>query len=987
MGIYEKDTQLYYFNNPLVIQEDILDDLEKRLEDKGYVVSDINNTFGFCLEAFSTIVSKCVMGIERKLESLYPKRAKSLEDLYNHLSDFDYVNFQASPAYFKINVIIPKKFIISQAKEFNDFYKLLVIPKDTVFTVGNIPFSLYYHVLIKVNKITNNVLISYDVSESNPLYSLKNYDILFKTFYYRGVEYISFELPIYQFSKTSIQESIDTNVGYIKEISFENKFYAIRIFDVINNTEFNYSFSDIVYDPYNPTAIVKIIQDENILNISIPQIYFTNNQVSSKIKIDVYTTLGKLDLNVDETDSNIIQASYFIDSDHPYMEAVDGFRNIPAVIFKPASNKILGGSDNLNFEEVKKNIIYNLYNNKVPISNMDINNFFAKDGFKVLVQKDNLTERTFYCLKHVTDENGEKISLVNSDLTLNFENLDQYGDRVKVFADNKIVILPNAIMEYSGFDNRSRVLSDDEARRLENLPSEQLIEELNTNTYTRNIYHTLIKTDDSYPVAKSFDLISCSAENLLFLHENPYISYQCSATDVSLEHLNNGCGGYRLLIGVQKSKELEEVPEEDFLVHVGIQKASGGYVGTKANFLEKYNDLYIYEAIISTDYYLTENYISLTGLETEPSYSGKIYIPYNTKAKISYFVRNTYAENTPQSPTIYDDILIGYYYGDDFIAISNQSCDICFGKSLEDYIHNPLVVTFNPQEYERYEESVIMQYESDIYERTEQGTLKFTIDEQGNVHLYKKHSAGEPVLLEDYPIFKAKFLIEHFETYDDHVLIQFNTQYALLHLKGDIKLDEFGNPIPIKNRYKNFTVSTIQLDLKYYYCDSFNLKSMYETLQAYFSIIKEKENNLYGNTNCYFKPINTLGKDYFIIKNDITTLLDLQISVKLRVIVEGYVIQNDELLKTLEYNIKQIIKDNLSNQIFSLVEISNYIKQQFPDYIKTIEVLGINDNIEIQSLTKTNNDKDISIKKTLYIDSDGNYNLQDNIFIEFVSLT
>ena len=101
----EKNPDLYYYDNPDALQQDVLNHFSDITNGK---ISEINpnTTFGFLLDSFTTVGSFIVKGIEEKLNSIYPKRALSTEELYQHISDFDYISFQANPSAYTICIKI-----------------------------------------------------------------------------------------------------------------------------------------------------------------------------------------------------------------------------------------------------------------------------------------------------------------------------------------------------------------------------------------------------------------------------------------------------------------------------------------------------------------------------------------------------------------------------------------------------------------------------------------------------------------------------------------------------------------------------------------------------------------------------------------------------------------------------------------------------------------------------------------------------------------
>ncbi|MGK7530338.1 hypothetical protein, partial [Salmonella enterica] len=79
-----------------------------------------------------------------------------------------------------------------------------------------------------------------------------------------------------------------------------NKFFYARVWNKPSNsntwTEIHHTHSRDVYDPNTPTALIQVVNQS--IRCTIPSIYMAKNLVSGEIRMDVYTTIGPLDLDV-----------------------------------------------------------------------------------------------------------------------------------------------------------------------------------------------------------------------------------------------------------------------------------------------------------------------------------------------------------------------------------------------------------------------------------------------------------------------------------------------------------------------------------------------------------------------------------------------------------------------------------------------------------------------------------------------------------------
>jgi len=970
----EKNPDLYYYDNPDALQQDILNHLSDITNGK---ISEINpnTTFGFLLDSFTTVGSFIVKGIEEKLNSIYPKRALSTEELYQHISDFDYISFQANPASYTIGIKIAKYIIHNTVIDLDDFYKAIIIPKDTVFKIGNLEFGIYHDIYIKVNKITKNILIDYDLTP-NPLCPLKNYNIPYEEFRYEGVEYISFEIPIYQFSKTQIVEEIDQTVGFIKTYNLSDQFYAVRVYDIIKGYEFNYSMSDINYDPFKPTCIIKYLNDTNQLQLFIPQVYFTNDQVSSKLFIEIYTTKGKINLNIDTTNPDLIQCKFknntTLASSVNIQPYVDALKKISSFLMVPLNNKIIGGKNSDNFYTIRNNIIYNLFSNRVLISIEDIKNYFQSYGFKVINKIDNLTNRTYYALNHITDTNQDKVLLVNNRILLDLEkvkNNDYYMEGIINYNDIKFTLLPKLMYKYEDDRNLSIPLTKDEYNNFNIKSTSDKISYLNDNEIVFYPYHLVLDINSYYPKATSYDLISCKFTKFNFGNRHPYSEYQLYITDFTVEHLNNGCDGYKVIFGINKSDTLKDIPEEDIKLYIFIENKDKKITSIPVNYEYTTDDgLHIYSCVIKSDYYLEDNYIGLIDTNYLPGYSDHVLVPLSSKMYLVTYIKGSnligkpeYQEyniftNHPQRSNIEYNQSI--FIDSDYIPIELFEFEMDFGYPLGDIIDNNITINYSPEEYVTYSVDIPLTYEHDIYEKDSNGKLVYTI-ENGEVVLNKLHNQGDIV-------------------YDS------NGNIVYKHKTGEIKLDANGNPILAKPREIITNIDTFLISYKYRFSSDFNIKELLNTLYSYLENIRTYRMNLYGNTLCYFRPISTLGKGIFYTSDNQIMELNLNIKMGFKLYVSPELIHDDYLLNIIAENIHNLIKEKLGNDTISMYDIANDIKELFSEYIKAVDIKGINDDITLQTLIKTNDDQDLCINKKLVLSNDNQVQLVDDIDLEFL---
>ena len=945
-------------NNPLGIQSVILTDFQQRLEGDLALV-DANNSFAFLIESFSRITADSVVAMNKKLSGLYPIRANTTADLYNHLSDFDYVGFFSYPAPLKMSLMLHRDYLVKNAVKVPDTnYQMVVIPADTVFTIGRFNFGLYYPIQIRINTIIDTVAASYDTTDENPLKNLATNTIPVYSSTYGGVDLVSIQFECYQFNKVVTVESINPDIGFIKNYQYDDRFYAVRIFDTSTGTkkELAYTLSDSVYDVNKPTANLKILPETNEISISIPQIYFTSGLVGRQLQVELYTTMGELDVSLSNLQLSDVSANFAMSSPNTDLTYTNILKNIPTVILSPIDVRITGGSNSYTFTQMKDFTIYHNNALSVPITRMDLDRFFAKNGFTYMAKIDNLTDRRYYAYRKLrlgTDELG----VTCGGLTVPYEE-DGYNQGVIYHGNNTIVILPTVIYKYIKNINKFDILSDASADIIKNASGLRLANMLNDTGYFCNPHHVVITTLDRYPACDFYDLMTTTASNITFIEENAYLSAQLSLITVDIRHLGNGSGGYIIRAGMQRSDDLADTAPDDLNCFLTVTTVEGFIVGIRGVYIGKFNDLDVFDFTISTNYKLSSTALSVTNLgalNTAP-------VEYSIKLSGTMFV-STFVKKS-LFPTVNQDDEVALYITDDdgsWLGVSLQSFDYILGSNLSDILDSNLLTNWTSIEYQLYDTDVPLLYVHDVYETNLNGTLVYSNDGAGNLTTHKLHSIGDPVL-----------------DSSGAPIIKYTT--------GDVVKDANGDPIQISSRMKDFTIDLSAYEYSRQLVTTDFLILLSADLAAYYSTIREMNNAILENTNIYFRPVITTGAGRYRIDN--TTIIES--SLELKFVFNCYVSQatlnSTVMIEAITTKIADITTSHLSDEIISLTLIAADIKSQLSTYINSIDVVSLNGDNYIQTLMNIDVDKSPKLGMKLAVGTDSRLAYVPEITINFNAL-
>jgi hypothetical protein len=314
-----------------------------------------------------------------------------------------------------------------------------------------------------------------------------------------------------------------------------------------------------------------------------------------------------------------------------------------------------------------------------------------------------------------------------------------------------------------------------------------------------------------------------------------------------------------------------------------------------------------------------------------------------------------------------------------------------------------LDVMFSSQEYELYTERVLATYPAVVYVRDSSGNVQYT-NTGGVIELTVLHNAGD-TMVERVDVYLSEDVIEHYygsivvgtgDTLDASTHATYvGTQQTLdapivLHEVGDVVLDAQNNPIIALDRQIIYMVDLIQVNKRLTLSAQpehvIFFSNLSEQLNAYFEIISDAIPRLREEMHLYFKPLRSMGTAPFKIGDGISMVFDLELSITLKLYVYTHVREDASLMETIRESIIDIIDGAIEAGTVSTTAISAVIVEQMSDMVKHVDVLGINGQNDIQTLTSPDNDVIPSLKQELIIEDDGTIGVRRALDLQFVEV-
>jgi hypothetical protein len=960
MSLADTNTPLNILKNPINVQKLVVDDVLDRWQGKLTMV-DPNNVAMHLIEMASTLTANFSASAERALAAGNSLRAQTSEDLAKHMSDYDYVGMYSTPSTTQLLLTLSKNHLITYGKDFNDVYKKIVIPKDTIFVVGDTAFGIYYPIEIRINKSTGAVLVVHDTEETNPLLELNQNIVNFTEQTFLNTKFLGIKIPVYQFVRQVLTEDTIPGRGFAKQYSYIDKFYAVRIFTILNDkkVELSQSFAVDTYDPTKPTARLMVYPEQNKFTVNIPQVYFSNGQIGSKIIIELFVTKGEIDMDISTIPPESIRCQFNTSVvNDPYSKVLDTH---PDATLAVATSRISGGSDGLTFEERRQRVVNSAFYATSLTTPMDLQAFFEDSGFRAVKYKDDLTNLIYFVYRALEDDTNTIVPATTGQIKL-VESTPTTVSSIKKYLDGLITILPTTLYRYSSSDQACAPVTDTDMTLLAQMTKKELVSEFNSTEYMRSPFHIRLIQDGRYSKASSYNLMNPYVEDIVFEKENSNILAQMVTGAATIHHQNNGSGGYRVQFLVNKSQDLLQIPEDQLYVYLYTESSDGMLVGLRLNYIGMLGEAYLYDGVIETDYYISRDHLINATSLTDGVTEWEHLISLKGKFHLVFMVNKDYFSGVYTEPSMYTGV--PQKLQSKYAVMIRQSCTIELGHALDDVVYNDTELSWTGKDYARWLENVYMTYPTDVYQTDENGIPVLVPDAEGVPQLVKLHDAGDVI-------------------YDDY------NQPRILYAEGSVRYDQEGKPIIISDRVKQYYINALMVDARLYLSEHPTQKTYREkltkVLESYFTTVRTAIDKLLERDFMYFRPLRTMGNAKFYIGDGAVINMALNMKFKFKCHVAGSIVADTAMQQVIKEAIIAIVEPLIKVSPISLTDIANQVKAKI-DSIESIDVLGINDTVDLQTISIDDNSVQPSISQELYLTESGTLAVQKAVDIEFVSI-
>ena len=973
-----------YKNNPVNVKQLMYDFLDDITEGKVDVV-DATTPFNFLMESSCVLTSAFLAEHEAALRKQYPSLAQTQEELYLHMCDKDYIDRFATPAMARFHLLIDLNELKSKMLE--DPYtgiKVVTIPRNTEFVINDNVFSLQYPIDIKLLQ-HGGFQVTYDVRVPSPLQRLTSnrVDWNIVTYSANRQRMMHLEFDTYQFNITSYKGDLINATGYRKRHKFSDKFYYARVWYKNNHTlnrwrEMKITHTDQVFDINDPTAVLSVYPGE--LEVFIPQIYLANNLVSGAIRVDIYQTKGAINLLLGDYKLDNFTANFILaDEDETLDNLIDGkspitaFRSINSV-YTYANTTIIGGTDELSFEELRDRVIMNSIGAKsLPITNAQIESALERSGFDIVKNVDVVTNRQYLATKLLPDPFDEKlITAASCSIQPIISTIANLKTNSKVRDNGNRITLPPELL-YRSDNSIVSVVPEVEEYELSLLEPEDRAKKINEQNYLYSpFYYVLDNSTDDFNV-RAYYLNNPTAKLSAFIADNDTTGIQVSTGDFGIRKTDTG---YVLLIESISNEAFKQLhPTEQvkvFLSFIPSGETVRAYLeGTLVSSPTAEGEERLYAFNLGSNFDVDKsNKIHFNTFSILNPTQQEIAVDLDTIFQI-YWCTTSLMPATWKS-VAEDNELPAFLLPPRKAFLTKEDLHIEFGKHLENLWTSARSIP-SEASYKRYTENIKAVYEEDVYRIDPVTGGAFTFDKNGNIDYKILHKKGADV-------------------------VDANGNPVYLHKKGDIVLDSTGHPIIEEESSVARQVDIMFIEGSYYFANDYTIDEQSLTAAGIYKQaitdtcvkwitedLKTLSNQLLEQTKLYYYPKSTIGSIGVITDSNVTTNLSANQSFSVTLYVNEATYENMPLRNTLTTaTIKTIDKYLKNNTTISVSGLSALLRSVYATDVIALEISGFGSDKKIQMLTVLSIGDRFAIKKKVKAQADGTLIVVEDVDVNFV---
>ena len=963
-----------YVYNPAAIQTTITAAISKILDGSIDVV-DATNPFALALEMSAVNCAAFCVEAAALTRRQYAAAATTFDDLYLNMSDTDYLNMFALPSTTTFTILLQYEQLLNAlVADPTTGISEITIPRNTVFTAAEVPFSLQYP--INIRQLQHGGLQAvYDATEVSPLQTLDTNVIpLSMVQMNNGLNYVKFDVLAQQFFINSMQQNVNSASGLQTTIPLTDQFYYCRVYNWVGSTsngawvELAVTYTEQVYDPTVPTVVVQLTDTQ--VSVTVPPVYAINQTIRGQLRIDVYETKGPLTMYLGNYGAKDFVAEWlFIDQNDatPQTAAINQINNLLLYSTDVAS----GGRDALTFEEMRQRVIAHSNGPRdIPISPAQIQAMLTDDGYTIVKDIDTLTNRSYWAVKPLPSPTDLSPTITNNvytpananmlSLTLALADANAaYGCTVH---DTGVTITSAAL--FQSVNGIASLMTSAAYTQLLALPLLQQAEAFNQGGYFYTPFYYVLDDSSDVFVVRPYSLDQPLIESRTFVQENATTGYQVSiGTPFTIVKTATG---YQISLTTSSNAAYQALPDTEVMCQLSYTTSDGQNTAfmtappqvRAGNAGER---TFIFNIVTSYDLDTT-NAIDFTSFAIDGQ---------STTARSALLQDvNVYFTTSATMPISYEtstiDSAIGLFQlPNGSVGLTSEQLSVKFGDYLTNLWCSWRSFT-GTIPFQTYPTDVPAYYTTDVYQQDATTGAEFSVVNNAVVFT-KLHSKGDPIL-------DSTGAPTYLHRAGDYLLdVETNLPVAQVNYTTQLKraIDIFA--LSAVYRFANDTITTAYMTA----VSTSLLSWLTEDLVALNETVLEQ-------TRIYFYPSVSQGTVNVSIENGVTVAISAAQSLDVTLYIPTETNNNANLLASLISSTIMTIGDYLAtHSTVSVSELLGALRAVYGTDVVDVKLSGFGGDSNYTVLTIENSSTLLSINKVLQVNNN-QLAVQEDVSVTFV---
>lgn len=951
-----------YKYNPIAMTHLLISKLPDYLSSKSELV-EATSPVELLIEMGATLATAGMVDSLNTSRRLYSSLAVEDDDIYRHMSDKDYLDIFSKPATASFILLLPRDEVINRSVVDSVGIRHFTIPRNTRVSINGVSFSFLYPVDIRT-MLHGGMQVAYDITKPSPLQNVERDIIDYRLNSISGQVFIEIPVELLQVSIETYTASLQKSTRLTETYTYSNKYYYTRVYFRRTDgswEEVRTTHSEQVFNVDIPTALLRVT--DGVLKVSIPYVYIETGLVNREMRVDIYTTNGKIDMDLGIFAPQDYGIQWFdLDNDPVLARYSAGLNTISeAAIY--SRDKVEGGRDGLSFDEIRYRVINNGATPSLPITEYHIASMLSDRGYKIIRLIDNVTSRMYLATRAISPpKTGDTVTGAGVQIAPLRATMDELLSHPKATLVGERITLRPSILYQENSEGTLKIVPYQETLGLLSLPVDVKSSRINSSKYYYTPWHYVLDFSQNRLEARAYYLTNPGVVSRTALQANTKLSITISVGTVNID-----CHDDHFTIDIETSSgaQFKAFLDEDIVVQLSFLANGedrrgyllGDLLSTDPDTLER-----TYRFTLNTPFNVSDNgLLSFTNFkQLDPITLRTLWTKLTSNFELTFIVLN---QNTPEAADValQESVAVFMLPEDttDYLAMVREGFDIKFGAALDDlWIKARSMV--RPDQYQTYPEDVPEIYLEDVYRYNSLGVPDLVVNQvSGNVEGVILHHAGDPRL--------------------DN-----NGDPILLHKKGDPVLTN-GVPTVLNSRTIEHMLTPMLIDGRYYFADEVSTASykvdyedkLVEWISgdiAYFGT------QLIDKTLVRFYPQKTIGVIEVYNESGNIIVIPSEQKLSIQLTVPKRVEDNIDLRKIIADRTVAVIDAEFNKPTISLSAIITSLTTTLGADVYGISISGLS----LTTFTIKDGGSRPTIGKKLTITPEGTLAVRDDVSVEFI---